>query len=168
MEINNSDLLLKIDNSVYRINVKSTFIGENENLNVCLKDEGSKVWSLDADLTTLIDLDKNWKKFDISEIKDLVLECVKSSKYSVNFNDKAAHIKLKTIFASKEVELNLKLNLKEEKENDKTTESEILALLKRIELLETKKKFQLIFRPGHHGWGFKFEGNLELKFTSDV
>ncbi len=68
--------------------------------------------------------------------------------------------------------MNLKLNLKEEKENDKRNDSEMLALLKRIEFLETKidskKKFQLILKPGNHGWKFKFEGNLELKFSSDV
>lgn len=166
---NKDYILLKIENVVYRVNIKTTSTSdENEILNLSLKDEGLKEWNLDADLTHLIDLDKNWKKFEIDEIKELIQDCLKNSKYSVNFTDSAAYMKLKTNLANKEIELTLKLNLKQEKETDETPDSTISALLKRIEFLEKKKKFQVIWLPEYDSWKLSGVGYLELKMSSDV
>lgn len=103
---NEFDCVIKHEKIIYKVKITNI---EEDKLILFLKNENEELWSLEADLTKFIDLDKNWKKFEIPEIPELIIDCLKSSQYIANITDGNFHFIFNNLIAKKEAKLNLKL-----------------------------------------------------------
>lgn len=165
--------LLKISGKVYKFTLSSL---QNEALLFRMSSEDKDTYNLQADLTNLIDMDSNWKRFDSQEeVKELFVDCLSTDKYKINFVDDHAVFELKTIFIKKEAVFTLKLK-KEIPEKKETTDGdlkeEICILSSKLENLEKQlyrgKRFQLIHEALVNEYEFKKSEVIQLDYSTDV
>jgi len=86
-------------------------------------------------------MDKYWKKFEITEIKDVILDCLKNSDYIAKIEDKYFYFKFKTKIANIITKLCIKLNLVEKIGNERNTDDyKYSLLLKEIKNLKLQRR----------------------------
>jgi hypothetical protein len=162
--------LLKLNGSVYKIYLHD----EPDKIYISLLDEHNKKWSIEADLPRLIEIDPNWKKFELPDVKEILSSCLKNSKFELKIEESYASFNFIVPLGMKELKLNIKLicdlsQVDDEKEDEgRILLREIENLKSKIERLESKKKYQIISKQIDKAGEIIEDGILEMKYSSEV
>jgi len=166
------DCLMKFDDSLYKF-IFSPII--EDKFSITIMNESHDIWSLDADMTKMIDFNKNWKKFEIFEIKEIILDCIKSHKYIVKIVGNKIMFTFKIPIGFKEFDLNLELKFIDKKDIEITKDEDKNNIIqKEKETIKINKQFQVIlkevFNENKKNYINEFteSGNLKLNFSSHV
>jgi len=131
--------------STYNLGMNLKQAEQEELLEIIItaEDDPEEVYSFVGGLTKLIDQDKFWKKFEVSEIIDLINYNYEQKKLELQFQNNSAIISLVVSLFNKETKTSLKLNKTEKKE---LTKDEMIETLNNkvsklsVDILKIKRK----------------------------
>jgi len=166
--------------------IKPTEKEELLELELFVEEDPETSYKFSGGLTNLIDQDKIWKKFEISEAYDLIKQNFDSKKIDFDIEPMYAMLKLGTIIFNKEISTSIKLIRSTKKESSK--EDIIISLFSKITKLTNdiarlkKKKTEHIYevcknqqfyltypnKTFEFQVSFKYNGDVEFKFEMEL
>jgi len=174
------------DDFSYSLNMRTSQENEEEVLILVLilEEEPDVSYKFSGTITNLIDQNKYWKKFEISEACDLIKQNYENKKIDLEIQALNANITLKTIILNNEIKLNIKLIRETEKKisNDELLEtllSKVSKLTNEISKIKVKKTEHIYdMLKNSHNWlpypsktidfdtSFRYNGDVEFKFET--